>query len=174
MTPVVRRLEAAHVGAYRAVRLAGLADSPHAFGSSYEEESIQPDDFFLARIAEPSPAAVFGAFAGDTMVGTARFTVETGQRRQHVGWMTGISVLPPYRRNGIATALVRRVVEHARGACRVLRTAVAVANPGAHAIYVRAGFVPYGTEPRALFAGGDYFDEVLLTLDVDRLPPLSS
>lgn len=162
------------MAAYKAVRLAGLRDAPFAFGSTWEEESVQPDGFFLARIEQPLPSAVFGAFADDAMVGTARFTVETGLRRHHVGWMTGIAVLPSFRRKGIATALVRHVVEHARGACTVLRTAVAVANPAAHAIYVRAGFVPYGTEPRALFADGAYFDEVLLTLDVDALPPRSA
>jgi RimJ/RimL family protein N-acetyltransferase len=171
---VVRRLEPADVAAYKAVRLAGLADAPFAFGSSWEEESVQPDSFFLARIDQPLPAAVFGAFADDTLVGTARFTVEAGLRRRHVGWMTGIAVLPAFRRKGIATDLVGHVVEHARGACLVLRTAVAVANPAAHAIYVRAGFVPYGAEPRALFANGAYFDEVLLSLDVDSLPPRSA
>ncbi|WP_293854620.1 GNAT family N-acetyltransferase [uncultured Alsobacter sp.] len=170
MEAIVRRLEPADVTAYRTVRLAGLADSPFAFGSSWDEESVQPDAFFLARIEEPVPAAVFGAFVGGTMAGTARFTVESGIRRRHVGWMTGVAVLPAYRRQGLASALVSHVVRHARPHCKVLRAAVAVANPGAHAIYVRAGFVPYGMEPRALFSDGTYYDEVLLTRDMD-LPP---
>ena len=167
MPALIRRLEMPDLAAYKAVRLAGLADAPAAFGSTWDEEAHQPDGFFLARIQAPPPAAVFGAFIGGELAGTARFTVESGIRRRHVGWMTGVTVLPEHRRQGIATALVRHVVDHARGACAVLRAAVAVSNPGAHAIYVLAGFVPYGTEPRALFAEGVYHDEILLSLDVD-------
>lgn len=167
MPALIRRLEPSDLAAYKAVRLAGLADSPFAFGSTWDEEAHQPDSFFLARIEAPPPHAVFGAFIGGEMAGTARFTVEAGIRRRHVGWMTGVTVLPEHRRQGVATALVRHVVDHARGTCAVLRAAVAVSNPGAHAIYVLAGFVPYGTETRALFSDGAYHDEVLLSLDVD-------
>lgn len=167
MPAIIRRLEPADLAAYKAVRLAGLADSPLAFGSTWEEEAGQPDSFFLARITASPPAAVFGAFVDGELAGTARFTLESGIRRRHVGWMTGVTVLAEHRRKGLATALVHHVVAHARGACAVLRAAVAVSNPGAHAIYVLAGFVPYGKEPRALFGEGEYHDEILLSLDVE-------
>lgn len=56
---------------FRSLRLAALRDAPQAFGSSYEEEHlVTPQEW--ARRLEPAPTrAVFGAWDGERLVGSA-------------------------------------------------------------------------------------------------------
>ena len=46
----IRLLTLADLDAYRELRLLGLQESPTAFGSSYERESVQDSEFFAKRI----------------------------------------------------------------------------------------------------------------------------
>jgi ribosomal protein S18 acetylase RimI-like enzyme len=165
---VLRRLGAADAAAYRAVRLAGLADRPASFGSSVEEEQELPLSVFEARVTAPAPAMVLGAFDGPDLAGVARFTVEAGVKKRHIGWMTGVAVLAAHRRRGIASMLVDGVVLHARGHVLVLRTSVEAGNHEARRIYARRGFRSYGLAPRDMMIDGHFFDEDMLTLDLDR------
>ena len=165
---VLRRLEAGDAAAYRAVRIAGLRDRPASFGSSAEEEEALPLSAFEARVAAPAPAIVLGAFDGAALVGMARFTVEPGVKKRHIGWMTGVVVLASHRRQGIASLLVDGLIRHARGCVRVLRVSVETSNHAARRIYAQAGFRSYGVAPRDMMIDGRFYDEDLLTLDLDR------
>ncbi|MFO1147186.1 MAG: GNAT family N-acetyltransferase [Alsobacter sp.] len=163
----IRRLAPDEAEAYRAVRLAALADRPASFGSSVEEEAARPLAEFRDRIAVPAPAGVFGAFAGASLAGMARFTLEAGVKKRHIGWMTGVAVLPEYRGQGIARALVGHVVAHARGCALVLRASVETTNAGARRLYASAGFRSIGVEPRSLRIADRFYDEDHLVLDLD-------
>jgi RimJ/RimL family protein N-acetyltransferase len=170
----IRRLEPADAAAFRDVRLAGLTDAPAAFGSSVEEEADKPLAFFEARIAMPPPGAIFGAFVDGRLAGIARFSVAAGVKKQHIGEMTSVSVPTAFRGRGLATRLVDHVIAHASRHVVVLRATVVATNGPARAIYLKAGFQPFGVEPRALFVDGRYYDEELLNLDVDRAAPVLS
>lgn len=166
--PVVRTLGPGDVEAYRALRLAALGETPEAFGTDVAEEAALPVSAFLGRIVCDEPGAMFGVFVGTELAAIARFTVEAGRKKRHIGWMTGVAVHRSHRGRGLAGVLVSAVVGHARrSGVVVLRTAVVVGNDAARRVYLAAGFRSFGIEPRALCVGGRYFDEDMLSLDLD-------
>lgn len=80
MPAVIRRLVAADAQDYRTIRLAALARDPDAFGSVYDIEVARPLSAFAERLAS---AAVFGAFPGERLVGTADLKIESGPIDRH-------------------------------------------------------------------------------------------
>jgi RimJ/RimL family protein N-acetyltransferase len=167
---VIRILGAADAAAFREIRLEALRLSPEAFGSSVEEEQARTAADFTLRVAPEPPDAVFGAFLDDTdLVGIAGFRVERSAKRRHKSLLWGMYVRPAARGQGVATTLVQRVIEHARGlpGIELIQLAVTADNPAARALYDRGGFVPYGLERRALRLGpADYRDDELRVLDL--------
>lgn len=69
------------------------------------------------------------------------------------GYITDVAVLGPYRRQGIARALLARAEEEARiRSKRFLGLYVSAANPHAHRLYQQTGFIDWRTR-RSLLAG---------------------
>jgi ribosomal protein S18 acetylase RimI-like enzyme len=69
------------------------------------------------------------------------------------GYITDVAVLGPYRRHGVAQALLARVEEDARQRYkRFLGLYVSAANQGARQLYLRAGFFEHHKR-RSLLAG---------------------
>ena len=163
----IRRLRAGDAARYRALRLEGLRDSPEAFGSSFEEEAAMPPDWFAARL-EAGFVLCGEAGQGSGIVGL-RF--EDGVKTRHKAGIHGMFVQPAARGSGLAAALLRHAIGHARGKVEDVNLAVTANNLPALRLYERAGFRAYGAEPRALKIGGAYFDEVLMTL---RLLPIAA
>lgn len=152
--------------AFRALRLQALASAPEAFGSSHEEEAAYPLERFRAFLPAEGPNATFGAFAGDLLVGIAGFVAQPKHKERHKGFLWGVFVRPQFRSRGIGEHLVRRVIMHAAEHVLLLQTSVVISNDAAREIYYRLGFVPYGTERKALCIDGTYYDEELLVLEL--------
>ena len=89
--PIIRRLTSADAPAYRDIRLAGLRDSPEAFGSTFARESTQPLAWFCDRLGN---SAVFGAFDSTTLLGVAGLRIREGEKEQHKGLLWGMYVRP--------------------------------------------------------------------------------
>lgn len=164
----IRRLEPADAAAWRALRLEALQKHPAAFAESFEEAAQRDLAWFRERLPAPDAAnAIFGVFDHGRLAGCAGFAVQTFAHLRHKGVMWGVYLQPGLRGRGIGDALVGRVIQHARQQVAVLQAAVAVDNAAAAALYRRAGFKPYGREPRALRVDGRDIDEELLTIDLD-------
>jgi ribosomal protein S18 acetylase RimI-like enzyme len=73
-------------------------------------------------------------------------------------------VRPEARGRGVADALMRALVEHARGRVRLLKLTVMADNARARAFYERHGFRLYGVEPQAVRQDGELRDEALMWL----------
>src|SRR6516164_11799271 len=56
----IRRLGSADAAAYREIRLAGLRDSPEAFGSTFVRENAQPLVWFCDRLRKSQVLVPFG------------------------------------------------------------------------------------------------------------------
>jgi GNAT superfamily N-acetyltransferase len=124
----------------RDVRLAALADSPRAFGSTREREQaygegdwrewLRTSVVFLAR----SQGAPVGMAAG--------LDGETAEERQ----LVAMWVDPPHRGAGIGSQLVEHVCHWARdaGAVRLVLW-IADGNDAARHLYRRHGFTGTGT-----------------------------
>lgn len=78
------------------------------------------------------------AWSGQTLVGLVAAYVN---RESRGGFVTNVSVLEDYRRAGVATALLGRLIEHARGAgLAALSLEVSAGQPGAARLYESLGF----------------------------------
>ena len=162
----IRPLRAADGEAWRALRLQALEQEPASFAASFEE-AVQTDPAEFARRipAEGGADVLLGLFVDGVLEGAAGFLVQGGLKRRHKGLLWGVYVRPAWRDRGFAKALVRRVIDHARGHAALLQASVTAGNDAARRIYLELGFEPYGLEPAALRVDGRDFDEELLWLD---------
>jgi RimJ/RimL family protein N-acetyltransferase len=162
----LRALTPSDAEAFWELRPKALVASPEAFGSSYEEEAALPLESMRARIPDGEPSAIFGIFAGEALVGIAGFLASERVKRRHKGTLWGVFVEPRWRGRGLATRLVRAVIEHAEKHVVLLQASVVTSNHAARHIYHRLGFVAYGVERKALRVDGKYHDEELLALEL--------
>ncbi|MBA1157893.1 GNAT family N-acetyltransferase [Microvirga mediterraneensis] len=164
----IRPLRPSDARAYRDLRLEALQGSPEAFGSSYEEEAPLPLETIEARIPTSGPNAIFGAFAGEALVGMAGFAVYERVKARHKGVMWGVFVRPEWRKQRVGKALVRQVIDHASRHVIMIEAAVGLANESARRTYHGLGFTPYGVERKAIRIGDVFHDEELLYLDLPQ------
>ena len=164
----VRSLTPSDAQAFRDLRLEALKSSPEAFGSSYEEEVSLPLEAIEARIPAAGPNAIFGAFAGESLIGMAGFAVYERIKASHKGVMWGVYVKPDWRGGRVGKALVQRVIDHASRHVIMLEAAVGLTNENARRTYHGLGFKAYGTERKAIRIGDIFYDEELLYLDLAR------
>ena len=157
----VERLSAFDAAAYRQLRLEGLHRYPCAFAADYAEEAELPLDQFARRLEE---GAVFGARQGTQLCGLAAFVPAPLRKKRHKATLAGVYVAQTARGLGVGSALVGRVIGHARSRVDQLHAVVVTTNLAARRLYARHGFRAYGIEPRALKVGDDYFDQELLVL----------
>ena len=165
----IRRLTSADAAAYRDVRLAGLRDSPEAFGSTFDRENTQPLTWFCDRL---SNSAVFGASNSTALLGVAGLAIRQSEKERHKGLLWGMYVRPDARKAGVGRQLVEAVIEHARAHVEVIQLSVVSDNEPARRLYASLGFAEYGLEKESLKQNGHYYDEILmalyLRLDLDQ------
>ena len=159
----IRRLTPADATVYRDIRLAGLSDSPEAFGSTFDRENAKPLAWFCDRLRN---SQVFGAFRSTDLAGIAGFVIREGEKERHKGLLWGMYVRPDSRNAGVGRQLVEAVIDHARDGVEVIQLSVVSGNESARRLYARLGFVEYGVERNSLKQDGRYYDEVLMALDL--------
>jgi RimJ/RimL family protein N-acetyltransferase len=161
----IRRLGAADAEPYRQIRHEALERHPEAFASSLEEELRLSVADYAERLTRAPPAAVFGAFEGERLVGTAGVYAHSGLKVRHGGVLWGVYIRQAWRGSGVAERLARTVVRHAGEAgLEVLELTVGRDNRAAYTLYERLGFTPYGVRDDALKVDGRYVAEVLMLL----------
>lgn len=133
----VRRLEPSQWLVLRELRLAALTDSPRAFGASYDHERDHDDQHWVATARR---FAWFVAWVDEEPVGLAAgsgsFDCQVSERDLVSMW-----VVPAYRRQGVAAALVGAVCEWAAAQGAVAVTLWVIdGNGNAATAYQRFGF----------------------------------
>ena len=155
----IRPLTSKDAAAFQVLRLRSLRESPEAFGSSYDEEVSRP----LTAVGErldasltPHARIVLGAFGDGNLIGVVGCAQESRMKSRHKAVIWGMYVTPEARGHGVGRALLDRVVAEARSwpnVERLLLSAVERAN-AARALYLSAGFIPYGREVDAFRQSG--------------------
>lgn len=162
----VRKLEAADADAYQALRLEGLLHHPCEFGTAYEEEVDFSRTDIERRLAFGQN---YGAFLNGRLAALAGFRRCDRLKKKHKGELFGVYVQRHARGRGLGEAVVRHVVDVARGEVEQLLATVASLNRPARALYAKLGFEVYGHEPRGQKVGDRYYDQehLVLMLDAD-------
>jgi ribosomal protein S18 acetylase RimI-like enzyme len=162
----IRPLAAADGADFRRLRLAALRHHPESFGMSHAEAELRDEAAFAAQLAGTLPPdLVLGAFRDGMLGGMAGLLVDKGAKARHRGMVWGVHVAPELRGRGVARALMRRLIAHARDHVELLHLTVTCGNAAAAALYRGLGFVPFGTQRRALKIGDRYFDWDMMQLD---------
>ncbi len=162
----VRRLTPDDAAAFHALRLAGLQDTPSAFGSSHAEERDMPPARIAERLAPAQDRGIFGAFDGERLTGLCALGRESAVKASHKGFVWGMVVSPHARRGGVGRALLAEALALARSvaALRQVNLCVNAGNAAAIRLYESAGFKAFGREPGALLVDGVLHDEILMQL----------
>ena len=159
----IRSLTSADAASYRDIRLDGLRNNPEAFESTFERENAQPLAWFCDRL---DSSQVFGAFRSTELLGIAGFVSRAGEKEAHKGLLWGMYVRPDARKAGIERRLVEAVIEFARQRVEVIQLAVVSDCARARRPYSRLGFSEYGVERNSLGQGGQYYDAILMAMDL--------
>lgn len=116
----------------------------------------------IAPLGDKPPdalATVFGnsrftsfVYAGDTLVGAGRALADG----LDCAYIADVAVHPDHQGRGLGSAIIRRLVERARGHKKI----ILYANPGTEGFYLGLGFLPMNTamaiwhDPAAAVASG--------------------
>ncbi|WP_297576543.1 GNAT family N-acetyltransferase [uncultured Deefgea sp.] len=162
----IRRLNSADAMAYQALRLAGLQESPSAFGSSYAEEKDRAITCIEEQLAAKTDRGLFGAFNGDDLIAVVALGRENVQKLSHKGIIYTMYVQPEYRNKGIARALLFESLTLARSVPQLMQLNLCVNSMNTKAIrlYESLGFKAFGHEINALFVDGEMHDEIHMSL----------
>ncbi len=148
---------------WKSFRLEALKNSSENFGSSFEEESRWPDCDFQNSLAKTD---IFGVFINHSLISCGGFYSLNSAKTKHRGIIWGMYTLPEYRGKGIASTLIKTIINHAKSHVIQVHLTCVTSNLSAVAFYQKQGFKIYGTEPRALKIGDAFLDEYLMVLDI--------
>ena len=147
---VVRRIRPGEAEALRLVRLAALAESPSAFGSTYAGESSLTTEDWTDRArtgSDGSERATFFAVANEDIVGLVE-----GYRPEPASAVVELVSMwahPTVRRTGVGRLLVNAVLDWARASgAREVQLWVTRGNTAAQNLYRAMGFTETsGSQP---------------------------
>lgn len=157
----IRLLNETDAAAFQAVRLRSLREHPEAFSASWEEEQSRSTEDVAAQLRDNPPNTyTFGAFVDKDLVGIISLSRYARPKVRHKAVVGGMYVVPHARGQGVGVALLDAVVKQARSLDGVqdVSLAVTVGNEAARNVYLAAGFVPWGVEPRYINVDGQFFD----------------
>ena len=158
----IRHLNRADAKALQECRLFGLQESPDAFLTSYSEVEKTPISQVENDLENPL-IQYFGAFEQNQLVGFMRLVRDARTSRQHTGEVRSVYVRLAHRNRGVGSALLQKLVLHAKEiGLETLTLSLLANNPSARSLYERAGFDVYGTEPQAIKKPSGYIDQTLM------------
>jgi len=144
----IRELRATEWQAYRTLRLHALVDAPDAFSTLYAQAAAQPDEYWEERLAALSADADLLLVAeGDAQLAAlvwGRLDTDGAAAFVYQMW-----VAPELRGHGVGRALLKKVIDWAKGwGAATITLGVTQGNGPAYRLYESVGFQPVGeSEP---------------------------
>ena len=167
MITEVRELQMAEAEALVSLRRRALAGEPLAFGSSLSDDRLSLE-FARSSLRDTEEQAIFGAFAGATLVGMVGILRSPRAKQRHRAGIWGMYVAPDARGAGLGRALLEAAVARARTWPEVRQVHLSVTDSStvARALYESMGFRCWGHEPDVLGWEGRFVDEFHLVLEL--------
>ena len=136
---------------------------PPAPDTPFFDERHRPEDYLVAELAGPARAGLARP-APARVVGYICVVRPTSlEVNEHVRQIQGLAVAPAVRGSGVARALLRAGVAHARAlGARRLTLRVLGHNVPARRLYESEGFAVEGVLPEEFLLDGTYVDDVLM------------
>ncbi|MGZ8176805.1 GNAT family N-acetyltransferase [Williamsia sp. SKLECPSW1] len=137
----IRRLTGDDWAEYRAFRIAGVTESPYAFGATPEDIAARPDESWrtlLDRHRDPDGVAL-AALDVTRWIGTMRALVEGDS-----AWIYSVHVAPDARRSGVASELMTHLLAWSAQHAHSAMLHVGEFNDRARRLYEGFGFAPTG------------------------------
>lgn len=162
MSIIIRKLQPPESAIYRELRLECLKRASAYFGSTYEEEVLNPKLTFETFIEDDSPDHVmFGAFHEEQLIGITGFNRMARQRAMHRGEVVQVYVDSNYRGQNIGEKLIRHALEYAftLDGIEQVQLSVIADNRSAIQLYEKVGFKTFGVQPRYFKVGDTYMDQ---------------
>ena len=166
---IVRPLEIDDFPAFLDIQREALVQAPEVFGSDYdwfEGLSILSKEQRYERYLNYPYQYMLGAVDEDgQIVAMIGYSGNETSKLRHKGRIWGLYVRTGARGKGLATTLVKSVLEGAREVLGVeqVQLAVSTQNVATYGLYLRLGFTVYGTEVGAMKIGSSYVDEYLMS-----------
>jgi RimJ/RimL family protein N-acetyltransferase len=166
---LIREAKPADAIPFRELRLGALLDSPIAFTADYQKNLNHPPKYWedLLTMHADESTIFLAAYEGN-LIGMTGIARGSSPKTRHGAWIWGVYVRPEWRGLHIAEEMIKSCFEWARARKIVVtKLGVAAVNQSAIRCYERCGFQTFGTEPRAILYDGKYYDEYLMTVDLD-------
>ena len=167
MDIIIRKPQPHESTLYREVRLACLKNVPQFFGSTYQEELLNPKFFFETHIENDSPDHVmFGAFDREQLIAITGFNRMARQRASHRGELVQVYVEPGYRGKNIGEKLLRYVLDYAftQEGIEQVQLSVIASNKTAIGLYEKLGFKSFGVQPHYFKVEDGFLDQQFMQL----------
>jgi ribosomal protein S18 acetylase RimI-like enzyme len=151
------------------LRLLGLKESSDAFLISYEQEKETGPAYFQELLATENPDnLIFGFFMDAKLIGILGLFRDNLPKLSHRMNIWGLYVHPDVRRNGVAKAILKKSIDHAKKQERVfnIRLSVDSQNIKAIELYQKFGFIEWGVEPKATQGSTELLDDVHMSLQL--------
>lgn len=165
----IRPLEIDDFPAFLDIQREALLQAPEVFGSDYdwfEGLSILSKEQRYERYLNYPYQFMLGAIDdGGGIIAMIGYSGNDTSKLRHKGRIWGLYVREEARGKGLATDLVKSVLEVAREVLGVeqVQLAVSTQNTATYGLYLRLGFTVYGTEVGAMKIGNSYVDEFLMS-----------
>ena len=160
---IIRELSSNDYKDYKSIRLELLKNNPESFGSSFEEESLFPTDVWIERLSKHN-VATLAAFEDDIIIGLCVIVKSPRMKMKHVASLHSMYVKPNYRKQNIATKLIKLAIKSLNNdQIEILNLSVVTINYIAINLYKSLGFIEYGIEPHSIKIGDSYYDLMLLS-----------
>jgi ribosomal protein S18 acetylase RimI-like enzyme len=156
---------------FRELRLYALQDSPTAFSADYQRNLNQPAQYWedtLTNHADES--TIFLAHHEKDLIGMTGIARGGSPKTRHSATVWGVYVRPEWRGLHIAEELINACFRWGRARKIVgARLGVTATNISAIRCYERCGFKITGTEPRAVYYEGQYYDFHMMYRSLENL-----
>lgn len=169
---MIRLLTAEDSGLYKILRLTSLKRDPLVFISTFDFEKEKPDSYFKNKLDnsnEPPFWGTYGYFQDNKLIATTQISTSYLPKKMHTAYLYEVYVLPKYRRNKIASKMIKYLLEKIKEYKKIRRLELKVnsRNTGAIKFYEKLGFNKFAAIKNAICEpDGSFQDEFIYVLEI--------